>query len=384
MKIAIVTLPLHTNYGGLLQAYAMKTVLERYGHEVTVLDLKDKMQAPKGLKAPFVYLGRMLKRMAKGSSGPEVFRELRYKKELPVVSAHTSVFVREFIRPRMIDSYSDIKEGEYDAFVVGSDQVWRPRYFNRIEDAFLAFAGDWPVRRVAYAASFGTDHLEYDYTMLETCSGLLGKFDGVSVREDSAVLHCEEWLDRDDAVHVLDPVMLLDADVYRSMAAGDDEHPAKGRIMTYILDSSDEKKHVVKFMSSVSGMDVHDSSVFPYVNDKPADQRIVPSVEKWLAAFADAEFVITDSFHGCVLSILMHKRFIAVGNSRRGMARLNSLLNMFGLDMRLVHGIDPEDDGEFFLSDIDWDQVDVVLQEKRGMSLDFLERSLNKKVNLNE
>ena len=71
----------------------------------------------------------------------------------------------------------------------------------------------------------------------------------------------------------------------------------------------------------------------------------------------DAEFVVTDSFHGCVLAILMHKRFIAVGNSYRGTARLRSLLDMFGLDMRLVQGIDPEDDGEYFLSDIDWDKV---------------------------
>lgn len=376
MKIAIVTLPLHTDYGGLLQAYALKNSLEMQGHEVTVLDVMDKMPSPRGLKAPFVYLGRMLKRLMKGPSGPEVFRELRYRKELPVLSVNTSVFVNEFIRPRMIDSYSEIKEGEYDAFVVGSDQVWRPRYFNRIEDAFLAFAKEWPVCRVAYAASFGTDLLEYDYTMLEACSGLLGMFDGVSVREDSAVLQCEEWLDRDDAVHVLDPVMLLDADVYRNMAAEADEHPAKGRIMTYILHSSDSKNHVVGFISKVSGMDVHDSSVFPYVNDRPADERIVPSVGKWLSAFADADFVITDSYHGCVLSILMHKRFIAVCDNRREMARLDSLLNMFGLDMRLVHGIDPEDDGEFFLSDMDWEHVEAVLQEKKSLSLEFLDISL--------
>jgi hypothetical protein len=72
----------------------------------------------------------------------------------------------------------------------------------------------------------------------------------------------------------------------------------------------------------------------------------------------------------------MHKRFIAVGNSRRGMARLRSLLDMFGLDMRLVHGIDPEDDGEFFLSDIDWDKVELILKDKRNESLAFLLETL--------
>ncbi len=369
MKTAIITLPLHTNYGGLLQAYALKASLEGLGHEVSLLDLKDKMPAPKGLRAPFVYLGRAVK-------GYEVFREKRYKRELPVLSAKTSEFVERYILPVMIDSYSSIRSGEYEAFVVGSDQVWRPRYFHPVEDAFLAFAKGWDVRRVAYAASFGTDELEYEYMQLEECAELLKRFDGVSVREDSAVKQCDEWFDYERAVHVLDPVMLLEAGVYMDMASSVAEHPAKGRIMTYILDDSDEKRHVVEFMKRVSGMEVHDVSVHPYVNDRPACERVVPSVEQWLAAFADAEFVITDSFHGCVLSILMHKKFIAVGNSRRGMARLTSLMSMFGLDMRLVQGIDPEDDGEFFMSEPDWTEIDRILSDNRKKSLEFLRKAM--------
>ncbi len=376
MRVAIITLPLHTNYGGLLQAYALKTVLESQGHCVTVIDLKDKMPAPKGLKAPFVYAGRLCRKLFKGSAGPEVLRERRYARELPILSANTAAFVRENIDPRMVKSYSDIKSGEYDAFVVGSDQVWRPRYFHPIEDAFLAFTKDWDVRRVAYAASFGTDQLEYEYMQLEACAGLLGNFDGVSVREDSALRHCEEWLDCDRAVHVLDPVMLLPADMYKAMAAQVVDHPAKGRVVTYILDRSREKECVIDFVRRVSGLDTYDVSVHPYINDRPVDERVVPPLEQWLAAFADADFVVTDSFHGCVLSIMMHKRFIAVGNSHRGMARLKSLMDMFGLDMRLVHGIDPEDDGEFFLSDIDWDKVELVLNARRNESLAFLENTL--------
>ncbi len=369
MKTAVITLPLHTNYGGLLQAFALKTALEGLGHEVTVLDLKDKMPSPKGLKAPFVYLGRALR-------GAEVFREKRYKRELPVLAENTSKFVDRYIDPCIIDSYSTVKKGEFDAFVVGSDQVWRPLYFHPVEDAFLAFTKDWDVRRVAYAASFGTDALEYEYMQVEACAELLKRFDGVSVREDSAVRQCEEWFDYEGAAHVLDPVLLLPADTYMNMASSVEAHPAKGKIATYILDRSEEKTHVVEFMKKISGMDVHDASVFPYVNDRPVNQRVAPAVEDWLAAFADAEFVVTDSFHGCVLAILMHKRFVAAGNSRRGMARLTSLMDMFGLDSRLVHGIDPEDDGEFFLSEPDWSAVDRILEEKRGESLAFLKKNL--------
>lgn len=378
MRVAVITLPLHTNYGGLLQAYALRTAVGSLGHDVTVLDLKEKMPAPKGIRAPFKYAGRAFRRLLKGSDGPEVFREKRYARELPVLSANVSPFVRKNINPRMIGSYTEIKEGEYDAFVVGSDQVWRPRYFDPIEDAYLAFTAGWDVRRIAYAASFGTDELEYEYMQLEACSKLLEKFEGVSVREDSAVRLCEEWLDCDRALHVLDPVMLLDAAEYQKIAAGAKNRLAKGKVVTYILDRSEEKRHVIDFVRKVSGMDVHDCSVYPYVNDRPVEERAVPALEDWLAAFADAEFVVTDSFHGCVLAILMHKRFIAVGNSRRGMARLKSLLDMFGLDMRLVHGIDPEDDGDYFLSEPDWGTIDGILEEKRMASMAFLKDSLDK------
>lgn len=376
MRIAIVTLPLHTNYGGLLQAYALKTVLEGIGNDVTVLDMVDKMPAPKGLRAPLVYGGRMLRRLLKGKNGNEVFRERRYRKELPVLASEVTGFVDRYISPRPLSGYGQIKEGEYDAFVVGSDQVWRPIYFPGIQNAYLAFTQGWDVKRVAYAASFGTDELEYEYIQLETCARLLESFDGVSVREDSAVGLCEQWLDCDKAVHVLDPVMLLPARTYRKLAEEASRQIPEGRMVTYILDKSPGKAHLIDFVSKVSGLEQYDVSVNPYTADRPLQERIVPPVQNWLAAFAEAEFVVTDSFHGCVLAILMHKRFLALGNSRRGMARLSSLLNMFGLDMRLVQGIDPEDDGEFFLSDIDWEAVDEVLDEKRALSLEFLKKSL--------
>lgn len=366
MRIAVVTLPLHTNYGGLLQAYALKSVLEGMRHDAEILDLKEKMPVPRGLKAPFVYMSRLAKRLFMGTKGPEVFRELRYRRELPERTAYTSMFVNKYIKPRVIDSYNDIKEGEYDAFVVGSDQVWRPLYFNGIQDAFLKFTEGWDVRRLSYAASFGTDSLEYEYVLLEECAALLSRFDAVSVREDSAVGICAEWFDCDRAVHVLDPVVLVDADIYRGFAASQEKHDSEGKIMTYILDPSSEKNHVIDFVRRVSGMEVYALSM----------DNVVPPLEQWLAGFADSEFVVTDSFHGCVLAIMMHKRFIAVGNGRRGMARMNSILSRLGLDQRLVQGIDPEDDGEYFLSSPDWNEVDMKLEELKAASFAFLNDAL--------
>lgn len=376
MRLAIISLPLHVNYGGILQTYALKKELERMGHEVSVIDRKVKMPFPKWWKAPFVYMNRAMKNIRGAKDAPEIFREYRYRKEIPVLGRNLNRFIDAEIAPMMVGSYSDIRKGEFDGFVVGSDQVWRPRYFGKVEDAFLDFARGWEVKRVAYAASFGTDSLEFESETLRICSDLLADFDAVSVREDSAVKMCDEWLDCDRAVHVLDPVMLTDLSDYQRIAGCSKGHGACGKVMTYILDPADNKSAVIKLVKAWTGKDIKDCSVSPHDRSVALEDRVVPPMEEWLAGFADADFVVTDSFHGCVLCLLFHKPFIAVGNGQRGMSRMSSLLDMFGLGQRLVHGIDPEDDGEFFMTQPDWDAVDRILEEQKMASREFLENAL--------
>ena len=370
MRLAIISLPLHANYGGILQSYALKSELERMGHSVTVVDRKVKMPFPKCWKAPFVYLKRALKKDV------EVFREFRFRKEYPVVCSELLKFIEKEIAPLVVNSYKDIKKGDFDGFVVGSDQVWRPRYFGNIEDAFLRFAKGWDVRRISYAASFGTGHLELDSEKMKICADLLASFDGVSVREADAVKICDEWLDWESAVHVLDPVMLMDVKDLENISSGVQERRAKGKVMTYILDPSENKNAITRMVCNWTGKDVEDFSITPYDRNIPLNKRVVPPIQDWIAGFSDADFVVTDSFHGCILSIMFHRPFIAVGNGQRGMSRMSSLLEMFGLDTRLVHGIDPDDDGAFFISQPDWDAVDAVLEEKRSISHKFLENFL--------
>jgi polysaccharide pyruvyl transferase WcaK-like protein len=106
------------------------------------------------------------------------------------------------------------------------------------------------------------------------------------------------------------------------------------------------------------------------------EKRVVPSIQQWLSCFADAEFVVTDSFHGCVLAVLFHKPFIALANPGKGMSRILSLLESWGLEDRIVQGLDPDDDGEFFLSQPDWNAVDAVLEEQRAAARRFLADAL--------
>ena len=372
MKVAVITLPLHTNYGGILQAYALKKVIEKRGHEAVVIDRKEKFMAPPSWKMPFIYAKRSFLNLTSFGKGPEVFRERRIGNELPYVSSRVSRFVTTYVKPRVIRDYHDIGIGEYDAFVVGSDQVWRPKYFGKIEDAYLKFASSWNVKRVAYAASFGTDQLEYTYQQLEACSALLKRFDAVSVREDSGVLLCDEWLDVEGVKHVLDPVMLLDRQEYSKIASAVKSRPASGKALLYILDKDPQKQAVADKVSEWFDGKMHDASVAPFDRNKPLVERVVPSMEQWLSCFEDAEFIVTDSFHACVLAIIFHKPFIVSGNPGRGLTRITSLLEQFGLDSRLVNGMDPDDEPEYYLTGIDWESVDRKVEQLRKSSFDFL------------
>ena len=341
-----------------------------------LIDKECKLAMPPAWKMPLVHMKRMGLNVIRLGKGPEVFREKRIMKELPVVGAEVLKFTEKYISPRVVRRYSDIQMGEYDAFVAGSDQIWRPIYFGNIEDAFLKFTENWNVKRFAYAASFGTDVLEYTYEQLEACSALLKRFDAVSVRESSGVELCDEWFEREDAVHVLDPVMLLDPEQYSALASGAEARPAKGKVLSYIMDESREKYAVAELAARWLSTDIHDASVFPRDLHRPLAERVAPSMEQWLACFEDAEFVVTDSFHGCVMSILFHKPFLVLGNAGRGLSRVTSLLELFGLEDRLVQGIDPEDDGEYYISGIDWERVDAVLDEWKSRSMDFLKKSI--------
>ena len=90
-----------------------------------------------------------------------------------------------------MNDFNALNPNDFDAFIVGSDQVWRRLYMPDIYREYLSFAEGWNVRRISYAASFGTE--EWEYSPLETteCRRLLQKFDAVSVREASGVSLCK-------------------------------------------------------------------------------------------------------------------------------------------------------------------------------------------------
>lgn len=365
MKIGILTLPLHTNYGGILQAYALQTVLERMGHEVCLIEKR--MFVLPLWKMPLVYGKRILLNLT-GHPFP-VFYEQKRRKEEVVIRQNTNKFIDKYIKRRIVEEFSEIREGDYDAIVVGSDQIWRPKYFHCIEHAYLDFAKKWNMKRISYAASFGTDQWEYTRKQTRRCGELLKYFEAVSVREASGVDLCRNYFGV-EAKHVLDPTMLLTKEDYIRLFEDTKTPESKGTLLNYILDETPEKATLIDKVAK----EMH---LVPFrVNSRaedpaaPLSERIQPSVEQWLRGFYDAEFVVTDSFHACVFSILFNKPFVAIGNSDRGMSRFTSLLSMFGLKNALLSKVNASH------IHIDYDVVNEKLNRMREKSMYFLNENI--------
>lgn len=332
MKIGILTLPLHTNYGGILQAYALQTVLKRMGHEVVVFDTPKKLCLPIW-KWPISYSKRVLRYILGKSS--VIFYEQYYNQTYPIISQHTQKFINEHINRIEVQNLKDLNENDYDAIIVGSDQIWRPKYYKNIENAFLDFAKKWKIKRIAYAASFGTDEWEFSVNQTKKCKELIKLFDVISVREDSAVNLCKMKFDI-EAIHVLDPTMLLNADDYIRLFKEKNIPQSQGNLLCYILDGSEEKTNFINKVANEIGLKPFRTNSKVEDIMAPLYERIQPPVEQWLRGFYDAEFVITDSFHACVFSVIFNKPFVVIGNKDRGMARFNSLLTLIAQQYRLV------------------------------------------------
>lgn len=369
MRIGVLTLPLHTNYGGILQAYALQRVLQDMGHDAVLLDSYP--QSPTLKPFPLqqlIYLKRLLMKVVVPHKSTPLFCEREAIARFPK-KEHVRQFYRQHVRHVPFGNAISPNPADYDVLIVGSDQVWRPMYSPNINDGYLAFAEGWPrVKRIAYASSFGIDVWEYTEEQTIECRRLAQLFDAVSVREQSGVALCREHLGI-DASWVLDPTMVVNPKHYlehiETLPSANPSHMC----LSYMLDETEEKNTILHHIVDSQGYEL-----VAYKNIDNSDNGDVPSVEEWLKAFHDAEFVFTDSYHGCVFSIIFNKPFVVYGNVIRGMARFHSLLSLFGLEGRLA--TTPESATDIACQPIDWDAVNIRLSELRKASMDFLQSAL--------
>lgn len=381
MKIGILTLPLHTNYGGILQAYALQVVLKRMGHDAKVIN---KNRQPEKMPLFIVaksFIRRLLSSVKhlKPSKFYNINKELesRYADFL-LMTQHTQKFVYKYIDCYYVRKYqSEITSDTFDAIVVGSDQIWSREHGGAIDgnvaNAYLPFFPEDHPLRISYAASFGKDYWEYTKKQERVARNAIRRFSAVSVREQSGIALCKEYLGV-DAIQLLDPTLLLKAEDYITNIDLDKVVESPGNMLVYIIDGNKEKDTIVSYCEGKLKLKqfVVNSRAEDYnIQDKSIEDCIQPPVEQWLRGFFDAKFVVTDSFHACVFSILFHKPFVVVGNESRGNARFASLLSILNLSERLVQSL--QDVKNIDVSKkIDFNRIDTMLEKEREKSYNYL------------
>ena len=372
MKIGILTLTLDTNYGGILQAYALQTVLERMGHEVLVFNRR-----PHKIKANWVII---LKRFYHKLLGEKivVFSEAKLNREAPIVNKRIWHFRDKNIKEIYIESFDDIQRLCLDCIVVGSDQIWRPKYFKEqwnddVTKAFLSFTDGWNIKRVAYAASFGAEAWEYSEQETIEIQQSIKLFDAISVREYEGVNLLKSHLNA-SAIFVVDPTLLLSVNDYKEIVNSSSTPKSLGNLLSYILDTTDDKEELLNFISTQKKLKPFSVNRDELMLTMPIEERIKPGIDAWLRGFMDAEFVVTDSFHACVFSLIFNKPFVVVGNKDRGMARFYSLLSTFNQGFRLVNSM------QEYIERCDmihcFPNVNNLIDEERQKAIEYLNNSL--------
>ena len=367
MKIGILTVPFNNNYGGLLQAFALKAVLSEQGHTVVFLNRKRNKQNSLKFKVYNILVKLHI-------------IDNYLEKRANALSVNTDAFKKQYIYPITEPYYSTqefqkITGLDIDFFIVGSDQVWRYSYAeDSIDDYFFNILAEDNKPRISYAASFGTDVMDYPEEKLVKAKELLKLFKGVSVREPSGKLLINKYLGLplEKVQVVLDPTLLLDANKYKAIIKSN-YTTEKNYIFTYILDNHliDEKSLQLlcsKFNCSRIDLKAQTGDL--------SKISVISPVEQWLDSISHSKAVVTDSYHGTVFSIIFNRQFVVVANPERGITRLKELLSVFELEDRLITHFD-DSIVDIMSKPINWEKVNVIIKNRREESLCFLHSMLD-------
>lgn len=356
MKVGILTLRLYDNYGGILQNYALCKVLTDMGLVVESFHLLQPIS-----------LRRMLKNILPHKENSNDRRLIN--KTFSFIQNYipqTKYKIRFLFQLRI-----DPRIRKYDAYIVGSDQVWRRAYMEYgLKNMFLGFIKNPCKIKISYAASFGVDDIA-EYSNKDICKvrKYLSSFKGLSVRESFGCGICRDVFGA-NAVQVLDPTFLLPVSHYCAMALSGTTQ-SDGNLLVYFLDETDVKKRILNIVAT------HGNGYVPFYYNTFAYDVNAPSVHQWLRGFYDADFILTDSFHGCVFSIIFNKPFVVIGNENRGLSRFISLLSLFGLEDRMIKHSNCMDVNKVLMNKIDWEDVNGRLESLKMTSFLFLKQNLS-------
>ncbi|WP_428410152.1 polysaccharide pyruvyl transferase family protein [Hyphococcus sp.] len=360
MKVGILTLPLHNNYGGMLQAAALYAYLSETGHQPVLLSKK--FAKPYHVRLA----GQVLRAIPGHDIGGTHSMEQERARHYPFLRA--AMPERSPILHTLNDLQNYVRRAGLDAVIVGSDQVWRPDYVGEEDTRVFFLDFDASARKIAYAASFGKSVWTRPERLPEI-RRMLNDFDAVSVREVSGAELCRTELQRERCAVTLDPTLLVDLEFYDRIAPNGNA-AAEPYVLNYVLDPAPAMQAAGKEALGAVGGGRKEKTI------SLDDGSKTVTVPDWVNAFRGADFVVTDSFHGTIFSVLFGKPFVSIGNAERGLDRFTSLLGQLGLENRLVLNGDPESVRKIAATPVDYAPMRDKLAVLRTRSANFLAEAL--------
>lgn len=371
MKIGILTFHCATNYGAVLQVYALKSTLSQMGHDVHVIDFR-----PNYLTDYYIaWQPRPGLRSLASTEGRKRWHD--YLISGSRRSRRNKSFEKFSRKHLALDSrpLSEISAG-YDVLLCGSDQIWNPDITDRKLDQvyFGILPGDTHPKRIAYGASAGSnsklDGLHRDF------ANDLRQMDAVSVRETNLAELISDLCPEQNVETVVDPTILAGREIFDALA------PKRLVEKPYLLyfDLANDASLRSRAKKMARERDLEFIEVTTYHEIVPGQKLFRPaSPAEFCSLFKYAEFAVVTSFHGTVFSILFQRPFIAYAYSECSIDRFHSLLNQLGLESRLVMNYDDFDARhDELLKFIDYTAVNESLDKLRSKSLAWLKKALEK------
>lgn len=356
MRIAIITFHAAINYGAVLQAYALSSYLKKMGHEAEFIQYYPSAVLGGGIKSRYKLWG------LHPSDYLIAFRQVRFRAFRKKYLKETSQVFRSV---EELDALSG-----YDAYICGSDQIWNGHITGgKLDPAyFLSFAKEG-CRKIAYAASTGSD----SFMDKEGASELLKSFASISVRERGLVSEAER-LSEKPVQSVVDPT-LLPVDYSELICP-----KQKRYILLYTFQRGANTYRQAKLLSKLTGLPI--INIGAIVNPRKHPGKIVcPSPAQFVSLFCNADYVVTNSFHGTVFSVIFERplfSFALTGDHASRSTRMTDFLNNVGLGDRFYsNAADLTQNDIDLASNVDWDHAVGRLKELRTISEEFLRKSLS-------
>ena len=368
-KIYTATFHRANNYGAVLQAYALQKVLLENNYDTEILDYDNKkISAPyrifakidnnfiKSIKFSFknIFFYNKIKKRNKN------FDEVRQKLKMS----------KYFFDAKSV--YDIYEKGA--TFIVGSDQIWNPNLTGNLDTIYTLNFNDKNIRRIAYAASTGsTDNIK---NYLFEMSNILSNFDSISVREKQLQLLLSKNINKNIEL-VLDPTLLIDKKDWIEFASKKRMINEK-YIFTYEVGNPNELfYYTVNELANKTGLKVVYFGKQDIKNNYKCSKEscYTAGPMEWVNLLLNAEYVVTTSFHGTALSMVLNKiPFIILSTSSN---RITSLLDLLNLDRCIVKSRD--DFERVFKQSINWKDVNSILEINRNKSIDWLITAIGSK-----